>query len=147
MIVHVDVERAGVQLWSPDDIREDLGHTGPVGEDQRGILLATGEGRDGVLLVGTEDQLIDRLERTIALIRRERRIIEHGGGLPYLRLGDQLTDGQCEMLRDRFAAAAAGDADWTGGATYLHNVDRPREVDGVVILPGTYLRTVEGGQR
>lgn len=148
MISHVDVGRADVQLWSPDDIREDIPEASTGGDDDRiGILLATSDPTDDrVLLVGTEAQLIARLEQTIALIRRERAILDGTAPGAALQFGDRLTDGQCEALRDEFARdQAAGDADWHRGAAYLYIVETGRAVGEVVIPAGVYLRTVEGG--
>ncbi len=77
MINHVDAAGPGtVELWSPDDIREDIPEAADtVREDQIGILFATADGKDGVLLVGTDNEVIDRLEKTIELIRREHAAV------------------------------------------------------------------------
>ncbi len=51
-----------------------------------------------------------------------------------------------EALQSREADAAAGDADWHGGATYVHDLDEPYD-DGYTVVPaGLYVRTVEGGR-
>lgn len=144
MITHLDAGQAEHELWSPDDIREDLPEV-DVADDQIGILIGTCDHRDGVLLVGTEEQIIARMEAVIALVRRERAILD---GLVLLdaaapTFGDKLTEEQDEALRDGVEAdQAAGDADWRGGATYVYVLDTDTTVRGVVIPAGVYIRQV-----
>lgn len=145
MIVRLGVGQATIQLWSPDDIREDFpGET--VRDDQIGTLFATSDAADGVLLVGTEQETIARLEEAIAVIRRERAILD-GTVEPVVLDEEPLSQGQTEALRDYIRAdRAAGDADWSGGATYAYAVDQDTDVEGVLIPAGVYIRQVEGGR-
>jgi hypothetical protein len=150
-IIHLDASTVGVQLWSADDIREDLPEAaaGLTGEHV-GVLLHDSNG-DGQLLVGTEQQVIDRLQQAIELIRRERAILDSAApppaALPMLVLDDTpLSDAQCEVLRDHVEpAAAAGDCDWIGGAAYMYAIEKDVTVGGVSIPRGVYLRTIHGG--
>jgi hypothetical protein len=88
MIYHLDAG-IDVQLWSPDDIREETHR------DDRDLITDEHIGirfyltvTDAVLLIGTEQQVIDRMQQVIALVRRERAILDGPGpGLPDGRYG------------------------------------------------------------
>jgi hypothetical protein len=76
MIYHLDAG-IDVQLWSPDDIREETHR------DDRDLITDEHIGirfyltvTDAVLLIGTEQQVIDRMQQVITLIRRERAILD-----------------------------------------------------------------------
>jgi hypothetical protein len=65
-----------VQLWSADDIREDSPEDAhQISGEHIGILFHSGDGH-GALVIGTEQQIIDRMEQVITLIRRERAILD-----------------------------------------------------------------------
>ena len=71
------------ELWSPDDLREagDGIEAETVTEDHIGIRFCL-DGTDSVLLFGTEAQVIERLETTLAVIRRERAILDGTDPVP-----------------------------------------------------------------
>jgi len=82
MIYHVDAT-IDVELWSADDVREETHR------DDRDLITDEHIGirfyltvTDAVLLVGTEQQVIARLQQAIDLIRRERAILDGTEPMP-----------------------------------------------------------------
>jgi hypothetical protein len=61
-----------------------------------------------------------------------------------LAFGDEpMSAEQCEALRDHVEpTAAAGDADWSGGALYVYVIPVDTTVGGTHISAGIYLRQV-----
>lgn len=154
-IIHLAAATLGLQLWSADDIREDLPEAAlDIDDDHIGILLHDSNG-DGQLIVDTRQRLIDRMEQAIALIRREQAIVNAGPPPPAGQPAPQpaplvyddepVTDAQAETLRDAFdPQMAGGDADWRGGVTYIYVIEHAVTVGGVFMPGGTYMRHVAG---